>query len=227
MAQQNALSRRQFKETEFNGKDYKFNMQPGEFVASLKRFQIADNHIGDVAVKVAKGGYTGENGYEIYCDVQDDPKIEAALEQAAPAFGGQKIDEFDVMAYTLATEAGFYLVTDIGEATPFETGMDWTIDWSKEDFLGKAAVEKLRTLPKSQELVGKPFIKVHGGPYGGCVSRNGQEIGRVTKFTYGFTVGKWVGFALVKAGSVKSGDHVTIDWDVDAVVAPDNRFLGK
>ena len=35
MAQQNALSRRQFKETEFNGKDYRFNMQPGEFVATI------------------------------------------------------------------------------------------------------------------------------------------------------------------------------------------------
>ena len=35
MVQQNALSRRQFKETEFNGKDYKFNYQPGEFVATI------------------------------------------------------------------------------------------------------------------------------------------------------------------------------------------------
>ena len=35
MAQQNALSRRQFRETEFNGKDYKFNYQPGEFVATI------------------------------------------------------------------------------------------------------------------------------------------------------------------------------------------------
>ena len=35
MAQQNALSRRQFKETEFNGMDYIFNYQPGEFVATI------------------------------------------------------------------------------------------------------------------------------------------------------------------------------------------------
>lgn len=202
-----------------------------EDISGLKRFQIVENHIGDVAVKIAKGGYTGENGYEIYCDVKDDSKIEVALEQTAPAFGAKKIDEFDVMAYTLATEAGFYLVTDIDEATPFETGMDWTIDWSKEDFLGKAAVEKLRELPKSQELVGitvdKAFTKVHGGPYGGCVSKQGKQIGRVTKFTYGFTVGKLVGFALVQAGSVQPGDHVTLDWDVDAVIAPDHRFIGK
>ena len=35
MAQQNALSRRQFKETEFNEADYEFNMQSGEFVATI------------------------------------------------------------------------------------------------------------------------------------------------------------------------------------------------
>ena len=35
MTQQNALCRRQFKETEFNGMDYKFNMQSGEFVATI------------------------------------------------------------------------------------------------------------------------------------------------------------------------------------------------
>lgn len=200
-----------------------------EDVSGLKRFQIVDNRIGDVAVKMAKAGYTGENGYEIYCEVKDGAAIEAALEKAAPAFGGKKIDEFDVMAYTLATEAGVYLITDLDEATPFETGIDWTIDWSKEDFLGKAAAEKAKDLPKAQELVGitvdKEFTKVHGGPYGGCVSKNGKEIGRVTKFTYGFTAGKWVGFALVKAGSVQPGDHVTVDWDVDAVVTAERRFI--
>lgn len=202
-----------------------------EDISDLKRFQIADNQIGDVAVKIAKSGYTGESGYEIYCDVKDNTKIEDVLEKAAPAFGGAKVDEFDVMAYTLATEAGFYLITDLDEATPFETGIDWTIDWSKEDFLGKAAVEQMRGKPLAQELVGitvdEPFTKVHGGPYGGCVSKDGNQIGRVTKFTYGFTAGKWVGFALVKAGSVKAGEHVTIDWDVDAVVTAERRFIDK
>lgn len=73
--------------------------------------------------------------------------------------------------------------------------------------------------------VDKEFTKVHGGPYGGCVSKNGKEIGRVTKFTYGFTAGKWVGFALVKAGSVQPGEHVAVDWDVDAVVTAERRFI--
>lgn len=71
------------------------------------------------------------------------------------------------------------------------------------------------------------FTKVHGGPYGASVFKDGEEVGRVTKFTYGFTVGKWVGFALVNANRVKPGDHLTLDWDVDAVVAESIRFIGK
>ena len=35
MTQQNALSRRQFRETKFNELDYEFNTQPGEFVATI------------------------------------------------------------------------------------------------------------------------------------------------------------------------------------------------
>lgn len=35
MTQQNALSRRQFRETKFNEADYKFNTEPGEFVAAI------------------------------------------------------------------------------------------------------------------------------------------------------------------------------------------------
>lgn len=119
------------------------------------------------------------------------------------------------------------VVTDLDEATPFATGMDWLIDWNKTDFIGHDAVLAAKDQPLTQKLVGitvdAPFTKVHGG----CVSKNGKQIGRVTKFTYGFTLNKWVGFALDQAGSVQPGDHVTVDWNVDAVVAPSTHFLEK
>ena len=196
--------------------------------AGLKRFQIVDNKLGAIAVKVAKGSYTGEEGVEIYCDVADTEAVREVLYNKVGEFGGKVIDEFDVIAYTLATEAGLPLVTDIDEATPFETGMDWLIDWSKPEFLGKDAVEAAKDQAPAQALVGitvdESFTKVHGGPYGGVVSKNGKRIGRVTKFTYGFTVDKWVGFALIEAGSAAEGEHVTVDWDVDAVITPRKRI---
>ena len=192
--------------------------------AVLKRFQIMENHIGDIRVGVAKGSYTGEGGVEVYCDIADTEAVKEAIFSRVGEFGGMVIDEFDVIAYTLATEVGLPLVTDIDEATPFATGMDWLIDWNKTDFIGHDAVLAAKEQPLTHELVGitvdEPFTKVHGGPYGGQVSKNGRVIGRVTKFTYGFSVNKWVGFALIEAGSAAEGEHVTIDWDVDAVIAP-------
>lgn len=199
--------------------------------AGLKRFQIMENHLGDIRVGVAKGSYTGEGGVEVYCDIADTEAVKQAIFSRVAEFGGMVIDEFDVIAYTLATEAGLPLITDLDEATPFATGMDWLIDWNKTDFIGHDAVLAAKDQPLTQKLVGitvdAPFTKVHGGPYGGCVSKNGKQIGRVTKFTYGFTLNKWVGFALVQAGSVQPGDHVTVDWNVDAVVAPSTHFLEK
>lgn len=192
--------------------------------AGLKRFQIMENHLGDIRVGVARGSYTGEVGVEVYCDIADSEAVKAAIFGRVAEFGGMVIDEFDVIAYTLATEVGLPLVTDIDEATPFATGMDWLIDWNKTDFIGHDAVLAAKEQPLTHELVGitvdKPFTKVHGGPYGGQVSKDGRAIGRVTKFTYGFSVNKWVGFALIEAGSAAVGEHVTIDWDVDAVIAP-------
>ena len=183
-----------------------------------------ENHLGDIRVGVAKGSYTGEAGVEVYCDIADSEKVKDALFSRVADFGGMVIDEFDVIAYTLATEAGLPLVTDIDEATPFETGMDWLIDWNKPEFIGREAVLAMRGQPQKQVLVGitvdESTTKVHGGPYGGVVFKNGKQIGRVTKFTYGFTVGKWVGFALIDAGSAAEDEHVTIDWDVDAVITP-------
>ena len=190
----------------------------------LKRFQIRDNRIGNLDVKIARGGYTGEKGYEIYCAPADCAALEAILTEASPKFGAIKLDEFDVIAYTLPAEAGLPLVTDIDEADPFGSRMDWLIDWSKEDFLGKAAVTALRNGPHEKELIGftldSDYYKAHGGPYGAYVFYKDKLIGHCSKFTYGFTVGKWVGFAVVDYGAVKPGDHIRLDWDGDAVVTP-------
>jgi len=191
-------------------------------VDDMKFFSIADNKIGDLDVKVARSGYTGEKwGYEIYVPKDKAALVEEALAAKEAKFGAMQIDEMDVIAYTLPTEKGFVLITDIDKSMPFEVDMVENIDWDK-DFIGKEALLAVKDQPPAHQLVGLTVdyedAKVHGGPKGAPVFKAGKLIGRVTKFTYGFTVGKWVGFALIDAGSAKVGDHVTLNWDVDAVI---------
>ncbi len=192
-----------------------------EKVDDQKFFTIRDNKIDDVPVKVARSGYTGERlGYEIYVAAEKAGVVEAKLVEHGKAFGAVKITEIDVMVYTLAAERGFILMTDLWGTNPFEVGLEGRIDWSK-DFIGKAALEKVKAEGPKRQLLG--FIVddndalIYGGPHGATVMIDGQVVGRVTKFTHSFTIGKNIGYALVDRARAKVGDTVTIN-GVEAVL---------
>ena len=179
--------------------------------------------MGGIPVKVARSGYSGEKwGYEIYIAPDKKDSAEKALAAKAPEFDAIQVTELDVMAYTLATEKGFVLITDICDCTPFEVGMDKTIDWSKE-FTGKAALEAVKNQIPPRQLISftvdDPEARVYGGPKGAPIFKDGKKIGKATKYTFGPTVGKGVGFALIETGSAQIGDKVVINNDVEAVLA--------
>jgi aminomethyltransferase len=188
-----------------------------EKVDDQKFFTIRDNKIGKVPVKIARGGYSGEFGYEIYVAPENSGLLESELAKSGKAFGAMHITEIEVMVLTLASEKGYNLMSDLGGINPFEAGFDGAIDWSK-DFIGKAALEKVKVGGPKRQLLGFTVkddsahipAKDKGG-YGAVVMFNGEEIGRVTKFAYGFTVGKNIGFALVEIEKAKVGDNVTIN----------------
>jgi aminomethyltransferase len=198
-------------------------------IDGLKFFSISDNKIGDTPVKVVRGGYTGEKwGYEIYVAADQKDIVESALGAKEAEFGAKKVDEIDVVAYTLPTEKGFVLITDINESTPFEVGMDKTIDWSK-DFVGKASLEALKDVTPKRALVGLKVsdknAKVHGGPKGAPIYKDGKLVGMVKKFTYGFSVDANIGFALVDRELAKIGDKVILNNSVEAVLT-ERAILG-
>jgi aminomethyltransferase len=192
-----------------------------EKVDDLKFFTIKDNRIDAVPVKVARSGYTGEKwGYEIYVATESKGVVEDKLAANGQAFGGMQITEFDVMTYTLACERGFILMTDIGDTNPFEVGFDASIDWSK-DFIGKAALEKVKAEGPKRQLLGFTVDDnaaiIYGGPHGAPIMKNGVRVGKATKFTHSFVIDKNIGYALVDRAKAKVGDKVTIN-DYEAVL---------
>lgn len=189
-----------------------------EKVDDQKFFTIRDNRIGNVPVKISRAGFAGEKlGYEIYVAPENAGLVESKLAECGKAFGATQVTEFQVMVWTLPSERGFYLMCDIGGTSPLEVGLDRGIDWSK-DFIGKAALETIKTEGPKRQMLGftvdddDAMIEARdkGGP-GAAVMVNGEEVGRVTKYTYGYTVGKGIGYALVETARAKIGDKVTIN----------------
>lgn len=210
-----------------------------EPVDDLKFFMMRDNLVGSVPVKVARSGYTGELGYEVYVAPEHAPLVEAAFAAHEEAVGALHVTEFQVKVWTLACEKGFNLMSDLRGTNPFEVGFESAIDWSK-DFIGKSALEAIQAEGPKRQLVGftvdDEAIHIEGmnrGSFGAIVRANGEEAGRVTKYVYSYTLGRNIGFALVDLSKVKVGDLVTISGCAARLTdriwydADSKRLLGK
>lgn len=196
-------------------------------VDGLKFFAIMDNTIDGVPVKINRAGFTGEKwGYEIYLAPAEGDTLEAKLREKGAAFDAKEVTEFQIMAMTLPTEAGFYYMRDLMYTNPFEVGLDRGIGWDKE-FVGKKALLKIKQEGWKHEMVGftvtEPDVHIQhkgfGGP-GDIVWLDGKDVGRVSKFTYSYVKEINIGYILAQKGALKPGDQVTIHGYQGVITAP-------
>ena len=198
-------------------------------VDNIKYFHIVDDFIGNTPVKIARSGYTGELGYEIYCHPDDAKLVESKLEECGKEFNIKQIST-DVIITSLPREKSFVLMSDLAGTNPLEDGFDWTIDWNKE-FVGKAALLKVKEEGAKRALLGFTVDDDAAEvAVGAEVKVNGQVAGKVTMFTYGYTVEKNIGFALLDVDKAKVGDKADIG-GVEAVITermfydPENKRI--
>lgn len=199
-------------------------------IEKLRFFAHMNTEINGIPCIVNRGGYTGEKlGYEIYVKAEDQEALEEILKPAAEKAGGREVTEFQVMAWTLPTEANFYYMRDLAHTNPFEVGLAGNIDWNK-DFIGKAALLKVKEEGPAREMVGFEvpeadiFItaKQYGGP-GEPVFIDGEEeeIGRVSKLVYSYVREVNNGYILARKDKLHVGDKIKIH-GYDAVITEMN-----
>ncbi len=207
------------------------NSLVSESVDDLKFFSFKENIIEGIPVIINRAGFTGEKlGFEVYCAASQADRIEDLLREAAPKYDGREVTEFQVLAWTLPTEAGFYYMRDLSFSNPIEVGLDRGIGWDKE-FIGKEALLKVKENGPEREMVGftvedcdSYYIRSEhlGGP-GEAVLLDGQEVGRVKKFVYGFVKEQGIGYILAKKGALQLGDTVSIHGHLGVIC--EKRFI--
>lgn len=199
-------------------------------VGGQKFFSIADNDIDDIPVKINRAGFTGEKlGYEVYISSDKSSEVEEKIRMAVEKFGGREVTEFQVMAWTLPTEAGFYYMRDLRHVNPLEVGLDKGINWEKE-FIGRDALLKIKDEGPAREVVGFTVEEAdihikgrHMGNEGEYVIKDGECVGRCTKIVYSYIKEINNGFIIAKKGALKNGDKVTMHGH-EAVIC-DKRLL--
>jgi aminomethyltransferase len=185
------------------------SLLPG--AVDLRLHAFGDFDLDGSAVQVARTGYTGEYGFELFVPSEDAPGVWELLLDAGDPYG---IVPVGLGARdTLRLEMGYPLHGhEISvDTNPIEAGLGWTIDWSKPDFRGRAAVEAVRQAGPSRTLVGLAADGPGIPRAGQAVLRDGEPVGTVTSGNFSPTLHKGIALAYVTPASREPGLGLEID----------------
>ena len=195
-------------------------------IDGLKRFAVADNKIGEIPVIIHRSGFTGENGFEVYCDMADTAAVKDAIRAACDAHNAPELTILEVYVRSLPTEKGFALRQDMYLLTPYECGLDWSVDLSKE-FVGKEALIAAKEAGPKQVLVGLEYLaeSYEDIAQKEIVYYKGVPCGRVKAAIYGYTVDKNIGYAVIDARKAVEGRKVTVGCNHSPAVIVKKNWL--
>lgn len=200
--------------------------QSRDAIADMNRFSMIRTMIGDVECLVARTGYTGEDGVEIFFEVEHSRVVwEMFTELQFCGLGARD---------TLRLEAGLLLSgqdfdPETEPRTPFEAKLGFVVDRSKDAFVGKDALAKQEESGIEDVLVGL-HLNGRGIPRSGYeITRNEERIGHVTSGTMSPTLSEPIALGYVNADHASEGTTVSVtvrDRQVPATIVG-QRFLSS
>jgi aminomethyltransferase len=188
-------------------------------LARVARFAFAEGSVAGRPALVAHTGYTGEDGWELYCAPDDAAALWQAILDAGQPHG---IVPAGLGARdTLRLEAALPLYGhELGEeTTPFESRLTWVVRMDKGDFVGRAALEAQRRSGPRRCLVGIE-LRDAGVPRAGYpLLRDSERVGAVTSGTKSPTLGKGIALGYVEPAASGVGAAVAVEIRRRAVAA--------
>ncbi len=171
------------------------------------RFGIGAASLDGIGVLVARTGYTGEDGVEIVCHASQAAALWRAL-LSFPELSPCGLGARDV----LRLEMGYPLHgADITpDSDPVSAGLSWAVGWEKGDFVGRAALERIRESGPARRLVG---IEMRTGvPRAGMdVLRGDRSVGTVASGTFSPSLEHGIALAWVDAEAAAVDTPLAVD----------------
>lgn len=170
------------------------------------RFKLGEASIDDVPVLVARTGYTGEDGVELFCHSQHAValwRLLLSFPEVVPCGLGARD--------TLRLEMGYPLYgSDMDRGVdPISAGLGWVVPSGKSGFIGCEAIARIRTAGVESRLVGMTVEE--GVPrHGYDVLHGGAVVGKVASGTFSPTLGHGIATAYVPARLAGEGTGLEI-----------------
>lgn len=176
----------------------------------LRLHSFGDYSIDGIAAQVARTGYTGEYGFELFVAWHEAPALWRRILGAGESFG--LVPTGLGARDTLRLEMGYPLHGHeiSGETNPLEAGLDWVIDWTKE-FRERRRLDTIRQEGITRRLVG---LIAHGREIPRShysVLQDEQRVGEVTSGNFSPTLKKGIALAYVPPRLAEPGTMLFVD----------------
>jgi len=181
-------------------------------LGALRYYALAEGQVAGIPALVARTGYTGEDGFEVFVDWARGPAIWEVL---AVAGEGTGVIACGLGARdTLRLEAGMPLYgNELDRHTnPFEAGLGRVVKLEKPGpFVGRDALARVAKDGPEKRLVGLVIMGRGIARHGYPVVADERRTGIVTSGTHSPTLGKPIAMAYVAPGDADPGTILDVE----------------
>ncbi len=190
-------------------------------LSALRYYHITEGSVCGVPALIARTGYTGEDGFEVFFPAGQAERVWDCILEAGRPKGLMPVGLGARDTLRLEARMPLYGHEISDQTNPLEAGLGFAVKLEKGDFVGREALEREKKLGPARRLVGFELVE-RGVPRADQpIYKHGEQVGFVTSGTHSPTLGKAIGLGYVPTRYSKPGTEIEImirDRPVRAVV---------
>ena len=173
-------------------------------------FTVARLHDRDGPMfMLCRTGFTGELGYEVFCDRDDatdiwDGLIEAGTPEGLVPMGGAALNTLRIEAGLMVSGAEFGPDVDA-----MESGLGFAVDFKKDAFIGRSALGRNAEAPR-RKLVGLTFVGTELPAHGDGVFDGREQVGVITSACHSHQLGHAIAMARIAIEEATEGRELEV-----------------
>ena len=167
-------------------------------LAAIKYYWFAEGEVAGIPTIISRTGYTGEDGFELYCPTSAGVKLWLALLQAGEPEGLMPVGLGARDTLRLEKAYALYGHELSKVILPLEARLGWITKLKKGDFVGRAALVAAKEAGLKRKLIGIQVVESGVPREGYPVLCEGREVGVVTSGTMSPILKKGIALALVE-----------------------------
>ncbi|MCU1259913.1 MAG: glycine cleavage system protein [Bryobacterales bacterium] len=190
-------------------------------LAPIKYYWFTDGVVSGTPARIARTGYTGEDGFEIYIDPLEAPRIWNEIIDAGAEFGIKPCGLGARNTLRLESKMALYGHEIHASISPLEADLGWIVKLEKGEFIGRDSLAKQKDRGLTRKLAGFEMTGRGIGRDGYEVLVDGASAGWVTSGSPSPTLNRNIGLCYLPIDRAKAGQKIQVivrNQPVDAVV---------